>query len=101
MLEYKVSNRDKFIFPMFLGYQPFAYNTADSELFECVPNLSLLSISQPKSQTTCANMKNIMIVWMIFGSKLLSSFSMSAIYSFLKYLRYRETQTSSGYFKNM
>ena len=29
-----------------------------------------------------------------FGSKFISSFSMSAIYSFLKYLRYRQTQTS-------
>jgi len=33
---------------------------------------------------------------MFFGSKLSSWFSMSAIYSFLKYLRYRQTQKSSG-----
>jgi len=36
------------------------------------------------------------MTWMIFGSKLLSSFLMLAIYSFLKYLRYTQTQTSSG-----
>jgi len=39
------------------------------------------------------NVLKIMIAWMIFGSKLLSSFLMSAIYSFLKYLRYRQTPT--------
>jgi len=33
---------------------------------------------------------------MVFSSKLLNSFSLSAIYSFLKYLRYRQTKTSSG-----
>jgi len=38
--------------------------------------------------------KKVMIVWMIFASKLLRSFSVSAIYPFLLYLRYR--QTSSG-----
>ena len=31
-----------------------------------------------------------MIVWTIFGSKLRSSFSISAIFSFLKYLRHRQ-----------
>jgi len=40
--------------------------------------------------------EKIMMVWMIFGSKLLSSFLKLAIYSFLKYLRYRQTQTSCG-----
>jgi len=30
----------------------------------------------------------MLIAWMIFGSRLLSSFSISAFYSFLKYLRY-------------
>jgi len=37
----------------------------------------------------------MLIVWKIFGSKLLSSFSVSAFYSFLKCLRYtanRHTQ---------
>jgi len=29
---------------------------------------------------------------MVFSSKLLNSFSLSAIYSFLKYLRYRQTK---------
>jgi len=33
-------------------------------------------------------MTKILIVWMVFGSKFLSSFLMSTIYSFLKYLRY-------------
>jgi len=30
----------------------------------------------------------MLIVWMVFGSTLLSSFSMPAFYYFLKYLRY-------------
>jgi len=30
----------------------------------------------------------MLIVWMVFGSTLLSSFSMSAFYCFLKYLHY-------------
>jgi len=38
-------------------------------------------------------MKKITIVWMIFDSNLLSSFSMSAIYFFLKYLCHRQTKT--------
>ena len=37
-----------------------------------------------------------MIVLIIFGNKLISSFSMSAICPFLKYLCYRQTKTSSG-----
>jgi len=37
-----------------------------------------------------------MIAQMVIGRKLVSSFSMPAIYSFLKYLRYRQAQTSSG-----
>jgi len=40
--------------------------------------------------------KKAMIVSIIFGNKLLSSFLMSAICSFLKYLCYRQTKTSSG-----
>jgi len=59
-------------------------------------NLSLVNISRPKPQTAYVKMKKTMIVWMIFGSDLLSSFSMSAIYSFLKDLYYRNIQTSSG-----
>jgi len=42
------------------------------------------------------NMKELMNVRMIYGSKLLSSFSMSGIYSFLKFLHYRQAHTSSG-----
>jgi len=56
------------------------------------PNLSLVNISRPKPQTAYLNMKNALIAWMIFGRKFLSSFSLSAIYSFLKYLRYTQTQ---------
>jgi len=33
-------------------------------------------------------MTKMLIVWMIFGSRLLSSFSMSAFYSFFQCLRY-------------
>jgi len=33
-------------------------------------------------------MTKMLIVLMIFGSRLLSLFSVSAVYSFLKYLRY-------------
>jgi len=41
-------------------------------------------------------MTKMLIVWMIFGSRLLSSFSVSALHSFLKCLRYivKQTQTS-------
>jgi len=38
---------------------------------------------------------------MTFGSKLLNSFLMSTIYSFLKYLRYRQTKTSSVNINNI
>ena len=38
---------------------------------------------------------------MIFGSKVPSSFLMSAIHSFLKFLRYKQTQTSSGNVENL
>jgi len=47
-----------------------------------------VNILQPKPQTAYVNMTKMLILWMIFGSRLLSWFSMSAIYSFLKYLRY-------------
>jgi len=45
-------------------------------------------------------MKKIMIVrvWMIFGSKLLSSRLMLAIYSFLKHLRWRQKQKTVATF---
>ena len=55
-----------------------------SKLFWARPNLSLVNISRPKPQTTYEKM----IVWMNLGSKLLSSFLMSTIYSFLKCPRY-------------
>jgi len=38
---------------------------------------------------------------MIFNNRLLSSFSLSAIYSFIKYLHYRQTKTSSGNGENI
>jgi len=41
-----------------------------------------------------------MIVWIIFGSKLLCSHLMLTIYFFLKYLPNRQTQTSSGNVEN-
>ena len=47
------------------------------------------------------HMIKIIVVWMIFSSKLLSSFSLSAISSFLKYLCYRQTKTSSGNGENI
>jgi len=45
--------------------------------------------------------EKILIVWVISGSKLLSSFLMSAIYTFLKYLHYKLTQASSGNVENL
>jgi len=41
-----------------------------------------VDIARPKPEAACVNMKKIMIVWMIFCKKLLSSFSMSQIYFF-------------------
>jgi len=41
------------------------------------------------------NMKKIMIAWMIFGSKSLNSFPLSATYSFLKYLLYAYGQAEA------
>jgi len=38
---------------------------------------------------------------MIFSTKLLSSFSLSAIHSFLRYVHYRETKTNSGNVENI
>jgi len=38
----------------------------------------------------------LIIVWIIVSSELLSPFSLSTIYSFLKYPDYRQTKTSSG-----
>jgi len=56
--------------------------------FERDWNLSLVNILRPKPQTAYVNMTKILIVWMIFGSRLLSWLSMSAFDSFLKCLRY-------------
>ena len=56
---------------------------------------------RPRDPCFKQHMIKIIIVWMIFSSKLLSSISLSAIYSFLKYLRHRQTKTSSGNGKNI
>ena len=69
-----------------------------SQTFLRMTQISLANTSWPKPQTTY---EKILIVWMIFGSKLLSSFLMLVIYSFLKYLHYRQTQTSSGEVENL
>jgi len=58
-------------------------------------NLSLVNILPPTSQTGYVNTTKMLIVWMIFGGRLLSSFPMSTFFSFLKCLRYtanRHTQ---------
>jgi len=52
------------------------------KLFECDLNLNLVNILPPTPQTVCYDFKKVMIVWKIFGSNLLSSFSMSANNSF-------------------
>jgi len=64
-----------------------------SNFFERDPNLNLLNASRPMPQTTY---EKTIIVWMNFSSKLPSLFSMSTIYSFLKYLHKRQTKKSSG-----
>ena len=46
-------------------------------------------------------MKKIVILWMIFSIKSLSSFSPSAMYSSLKYLCYRQIKTRSGNDENI
>ena len=67
--------------------------------FEHEPNPSLVNTSRPMPQTTfeknndCTSMDD-------FGSKLPSSCLMSAIYSFLQRLSYRQTQASSGNVEN-
>jgi len=76
---------------------PKALSQQSPNFFERSPNLNLLNASRPMPQATY----DIISVWMIFSSKLLSSFSLSAIYSFLKYLRYRQTKTSSGNGENI
>jgi len=42
-------------------------------------------------------MTKMFIVWMIFGSRLLSLFSVSAVYSFLKYLRYTTNRQANKF----
>jgi len=42
-------------------------------------------------------MTKMLIVWIIFGSRLLSLFSVSAVYSFLKYLRYATNRQANKF----
>jgi len=49
--------------------------------------------------TSYVNMTKMLIVWMIFGSRLLRSFLMSAFYSFLKYLRYTTNRQADKFEK--
>jgi len=65
----------------------FCVRKAVSKLYQRHPNLGLVNISRPEPQTAYVDMKKITIVSVIFGSKLLNSFSISKIYLFLKYLR--------------
>jgi len=60
-------------------------------------NLSLVNILRPKSQTAYVNRTKTLIVWMIFGSRLLSSFSTTAFYCFPKYLRYTTNRHRQAY----
>ena len=80
--------------PDAVGYQTTAViiaywliNQRFQNFFNRDRNLSLVNILRPKSQTAYVNMTKMLIVWTSFGSRLLSSFSTSAFYSFLKYLR--------------
>jgi len=66
-----------------------ARRAAVPTFFERGPNLNLVNIWRPKPQTAYEK-NNDCIVRIIFGNKLLSSFLMSAIDSFLKYIRYRQ-----------
>ena len=63
-------------------------NQRFQNIFELEWNLSLVNILSPKLQTAYVNMTKMLIVWMIFGIRLLSSFSMSAFHSFFNCLRY-------------
>jgi len=55
---------------------------------------------RPKSQTAYVNMTKMLIIWMIFGSRLLSLFSVSAVYSLLKYLRYTTNREANKNYKS-
>jgi len=57
----------------------------------------LVNILRPKSQRVYVNMTKMLIVWMIFGSRLLSLFLVSAVYSFLKYLRYTTNRQANKF----
>jgi len=60
-------------------------------IFEGDPNLSLVNLLWPKPQTVCVHISKVIIVWMMFDSKLLIPFSMTGICS-----SRRQTQTSSA-----
>ena len=67
--------------------------------FERDWNLSLVNISRPKPQTEYVNMTKMLIVLMIFGSRLLSSFQMSALYFCLKHLYYARNRQADKFEK--
>ena len=95
MLSAKLKKNVKFCFSTVPKQQHFNFLclSSGSPIF-----LSATQISTwwtPRDPNLKQHMDKIMIVWMIFSSKLLSSFSVSASYFFLKYLRYRPTKTSS------
>ena len=75
------------------GYQTtpemiaYCFNQRVPKFFRAWLKSELVNILRPKSQTAYVDMTKMLIVWMIFGSRLLNLFSVSAVYSFLKYLR--------------
>jgi len=56
-----------------------------------------VNILRPKSQTAYVNMTKMLIVWMIFGRRLLTLFSVSAVYYFLKYLCYTTNRQANKF----
>ena len=73
--------------------QPLSLEWLDQRFpnfFEHDQNLSLVNTLQTTIQASSNRIK-ILIVWVIFSNTLLSSYLMSTIYSFLKYLRYKQT----------
>ena len=66
----------------------YCFNQRFQNFFPAWLKSELVNILRAKSQTAYLNMTKMLIIWMIFGSRSLSLFSVSAVYSFLKYLRY-------------
>jgi len=57
----------------------------------------LVNVLRPKPQIAYVNMSKMLIVWMILCSRLLSLFSVSAVCSFLKYLRYTTNRQANKF----